>query len=198
MIRAIRFKKEKYSVFGILWHRVNNLWYCNVRNAEAIPFSTASLSRSCLTCSLDTRELPTRYSFTFCKTNYTDQISIFFIVTTPTAHHCCCPQILPTHSKVEVFYFLQAGPSSSGAGLYSQIFSAALLRWRLQIIADALQQRSLGCWHALINLCESSRVRGVLCRYPHLRHYVTFKCQQNCWDLYLSYTLRSWELLKKG
>lgn len=84
MIRAIYVKKEKYFVFYSVWYfvcdRINNLWYCNVRNAEAIPFSTASLSRSCLTCSLDTRELPTRYSFTFCKTNYTDQISIFLLL----------------------------------------------------------------------------------------------------------------------
>ena len=38
-----------------------------VRNTEVIPFSTATLSRSCLACSLATRELPTRYSFTLCK-----------------------------------------------------------------------------------------------------------------------------------
>lgn len=47
------------------------LWYCSVRNAEVIPFSTAILSWSCLACSLHTRELPTRYSFTLCRTNQT-------------------------------------------------------------------------------------------------------------------------------
>lgn len=46
-------------------------WYCSVRNAEVIPFSTATLSWSCLACSLHTRELPTRYSFTLCRTNQT-------------------------------------------------------------------------------------------------------------------------------
>lgn len=51
-----------------------------VNNTEVIPFSTADLSWSCLACNLDTNDLPTRYSFTLCKTNQKVNVNVVIIM----------------------------------------------------------------------------------------------------------------------
>lgn len=55
-------------------------WYNSVKNAEVIPFSTAALIWSCLACSLETKDRPTRYSFTLCQTNQMEFKVVFFCV----------------------------------------------------------------------------------------------------------------------
>lgn len=123
--------------------------FFTVRNAEVIPFSTAAFSWSCLACSLDTNDLPTRYSFTLCQTNQMGCKVVFM----PSLFGIKRKQL--AHCDVATFNFLEVGPSSGNTGL-NHVLSAALLRGTTAevhvIIADVLQQVILGHQHVLMSL----------------------------------------------
>lgn len=136
-----------------LTYQVNIRLLFYARNAEVLPFSAATLSRSCLACSLATRELPTRYSFTFCKIKNVIRWLLLLIEVVS--------KYTRVYREVEVFYFLQVGPASGHAGLGCEDFSVALLTRlaaELQIvIAYILQQGRLSGQHALSSLNDNDQ-----------------------------------------
>ena len=78
-ICCLSWKEERIKEmiqFSEMWRHLrcdnSGEWNFDVHRSkyQTVPFSTATLSKSCLAWSLDANELPSRYSFTFWKTSW--------------------------------------------------------------------------------------------------------------------------------